>query len=58
VAGFGVYTRLGQQFRACRSVGLVFGEPPIGGYLLHGGERGAGSMHLRDRQGAIDCDHR
>src|SRR5713101_2413116 len=58
VAGLGVCACLGQQLRACRPVGLVFGEPPIGGYLLHGVESGAGTMHLRDRQRAIDSDHR
>jgi quercetin dioxygenase-like cupin family protein len=58
VAGFVVCTCLGQQLCACRPVGLVFGEPPIGGYRLHGVESGAGTMRLRDRQGAIDSDHR
>jgi hypothetical protein len=58
MVGFAVCTCLGQQLRACRPVGLVFREPSIGGYRLHGVESGAGTMHLRDRQGAIDSDHR
>ena len=58
LAGFVVRTCPGQQLRACRPVRLVFSEPRIGGYHLHGVESGAWTMHLRDRQGAIDSDHR
>src|SRR5712691_4783294 len=57
-AGFVICARLGKQLRARSPVGLVFGEPHIGGYLLHRLETGAGTVHLRDRQSAIDCDHR
>ena len=54
VASFAMCARLGQQLHAYRPVGLVFGEPHIGGYLLQGVESGAGTLHLRDRQGSID----
>lgn len=56
LARFAVCTCLGQQLRACRPVRLVLGEPHIGGYLLQRVETGAGTMYLRDRQGAIDSD--
>jgi hypothetical protein len=37
---------------------LVFGEPHIGGHLLHRLEGAAGALQLRDRQHAIDGDYR
>jgi hypothetical protein len=57
-AGFGMCACLGQQLRARSSVGLVFCKPHIVGYLLHRCEAEAGAVHLRDRQSAIDGDHR
>ena len=58
VAGFAVRACLGQQLRACGPIGLVFGEPRIGGHVLHGVESGARAVQLRDREGAVDGDHR
>src|SRR5260370_19814760 len=58
VAGFVVCACPGQQLRACRPVGLVFGEPDIGGQLFAGREAGPGAMPLRSPHAAVASKHR
>ena len=57
VVGFGAFACLGEQFGARRPIGLVFGEPRIGGYGFDGFDGGGGSVEFRDGEGAIDGDH-